>query len=214
MDEFLKKQVDGASAMTYNELAQVLETKNPATGKLYTLADLRVFKYESLGTGMLQDAIFVRGDWIRNAKNQATARKFLEASFKGWIWCRDHYRDCVNIVLKNGPTLGRGHQTWQMNEINRLIWPSSRGRSDEARRGGANGRRRHPGQADHEEADDVVPHRPGEGGGGGTAQAGDRRAAGSGSRPWSRSRKAGSRTTNIETMARREPIAPAVGGGL
>jgi NitT/TauT family transport system substrate-binding protein len=127
MDEFLKHQVDGASAMTYNELAQVLETANPATGKLYTLNDLKVYKYENLGTGMLQDAIFVQGNWIKDPANQATAKKFLEASFKGWIWCRDHYKDCVNIVLKNGPTLGRGHQTWQMNEINRLIWPSRLG---------------------------------------------------------------------------------------
>jgi NitT/TauT family transport system substrate-binding protein len=76
---------------------------------------------------MLQDAIFVRGDWIKDPANQETAKKFLEASFKGWIWCRDHYKDCVNIVLKNGPTLGRGHQTWQMNEVNRLIWPSPQG---------------------------------------------------------------------------------------
>ena len=37
MQLFLKNQVDAAAAMTYNELAQVLETKNPATGKLYTL---------------------------------------------------------------------------------------------------------------------------------------------------------------------------------
>ena len=41
---FLKHQIDAASAMTYNELAQVLETKNPKTGKLYTLNDLKVFK--------------------------------------------------------------------------------------------------------------------------------------------------------------------------
>ena len=31
-----QRQVDAAAAMTYNELAQVLETKNPATGKLYS----------------------------------------------------------------------------------------------------------------------------------------------------------------------------------
>ena len=36
MNLFLKNQIDAAAAMTYNELAQVLETKNPATGKLYT----------------------------------------------------------------------------------------------------------------------------------------------------------------------------------
>src|SRR5919198_2929609 len=51
MTEFLQHQIDAASAMTYNELAQVLETKNPRTGKLYTLKDLNVFKYQSLGTG-------------------------------------------------------------------------------------------------------------------------------------------------------------------
>ena len=30
-------------------------------------------------------------------------------------------------MLKNGPTLGKGHQLWQMNEINKLIWPNSKG---------------------------------------------------------------------------------------
>jgi NitT/TauT family transport system substrate-binding protein len=33
----------------------------------------------------------------------------------------------VNIVLKNGPTLGKGHQTWQVNEINALVWPAPLG---------------------------------------------------------------------------------------
>ena len=127
MVPFLKGEVDASSAMTYNELAQVLETKNPDTGKLYQLSDLNVFKYSQLGTGMLQDGIFVRGDWIKDTKNQATAVKFLQASFRGWIYCRDHYKECVNIVLANGPALGRGHQTWQMNEVNALIWPNKLG---------------------------------------------------------------------------------------
>src|SRR5882757_5758633 len=38
MDLFLQHKIDAAAAMTYNEMAQVLESKNPATGKLYTLA--------------------------------------------------------------------------------------------------------------------------------------------------------------------------------
>src|SRR6478609_9082168 len=90
MSLFLKKQVDAAAAMTYNELAQVLETKNPATGKLYQLSDLNVFKMASpqVGTGMLEDNVFVRGDWLKNAANQATTQKFLKASFEGWIYCR------------------------------------------------------------------------------------------------------------------------------
>jgi NitT/TauT family transport system substrate-binding protein len=124
---FLKGEIDAASAMTYNELAQVLEVKNPETGKLYQLSDLNVFKYSDLGTGMLQDGVFVRGDWIADNANQATAVKFLEASFKGWIYCRNHVRECTSIVLKNGPALPRGHQTWQMNEVNALIWPNRLG---------------------------------------------------------------------------------------
>ena len=131
MDLFLSREVDAAAAMTYNELAQVLETKNPKTGKLYKLSDLNVISMENsakgAGTSMLEDEIFVRDDWIKDKKNQAIARKFLAASFKGWIYCRDHASDCVKIVLKNGPALPGGHQKWQMNEINALIWPNKLG---------------------------------------------------------------------------------------
>ena len=127
MNLFLQRKIDSASAMTYNELAQVLESKNPKTGKLYQLADLNVITMEKAGTAMLEDGVFVRGDWIKDAKNQATSRKFLEASFKGWIWCRDHLADCTQIVLKNSPILPKGHQTWQMNEVNALIWPVPQG---------------------------------------------------------------------------------------
>src|ERR671932_63032 len=121
---FLKHEIDATSAMTYNELAQILEAKNQKTGKLYTLKDLNVFKMSALGTGMLQDGIFVKGSWIKDAGHQATAVKFLTASLKGWIYCRDHWKDCVNFVVKAGTALPRGHQTWQMNEINALIWPN------------------------------------------------------------------------------------------
>jgi NitT/TauT family transport system substrate-binding protein len=127
MDLLLKRQVDAAAAMTYNELAQVLESENPKTGNLYKPSDLNIIKMEDAGTGMLEDGLFVRGDWIKDKDNQKTARKFLAASFKGWIYCRDHVSECTQIVLDNGPTLGKGHQTWQMNEINALIWPAPDG---------------------------------------------------------------------------------------
>jgi len=127
MNFFIAHQADAASAMTYNELAQVLESKNPATGKLFTLNDLNVIPMQSVGTAMLEDNIFTTGSWIKSPANQAIAKKFLTASFQGWIYCRDHVTDCVKTVLANGPALPRGHQTWQMNEINKLIWPASRG---------------------------------------------------------------------------------------
>jgi NitT/TauT family transport system substrate-binding protein len=129
MNLFLQRKIDAAAAMTYNELAQVLETKNPKTGKLYTLNDLNVFKMASpqVGTGMLEDNVFTTEKYLNDPANKNTIVNFLKASFQGWIYCRDHVADCTNIVLNNGTALGRGHQLWQMNEINKLIWPNTSG---------------------------------------------------------------------------------------
>jgi NitT/TauT family transport system substrate-binding protein len=127
MELFLKRDIDAAAAMTYNELAQVLETKNADTDQLHTIDELNVLKMSDLGTGALEDGIFVREDWISEEDNEDVAKRFLKASFRGWIYCRDNPDECVNIVLENGPTLGEGHQRWQMNEINKLIWPAPSG---------------------------------------------------------------------------------------
>jgi NitT/TauT family transport system substrate-binding protein len=127
MDLLLNREVDAAAAMTYNELAQVLETENPDTGELYQLSDLNVMKMSDLGTGALEDGVFVTEDWIADEANQDIATRFLKASFKGWIYCRDNPDDCVQYVLAEGPTLGEGHQAWMMNEINKLIWPTETG---------------------------------------------------------------------------------------
>lgn len=127
MNLFLNREVDAAAAMTYNELAQVLEQKNSDTGELNSLDDLNVLKMSDQGTGALEDGIFVRGDWIKDAKNQDIATRFLKASFRGWVFCRDNPDECLQMVLDNGPTLGEGHQRWQINEINKLIWPNDLG---------------------------------------------------------------------------------------
>ena len=82
---------------------------------------------QKIGTGMLEDDVFTTEKWISSKANQAIAKKFLAASFKGWIYCRTHPKDCVNIVLSHGPTLLKGHQAWQMNEINALVWPNPNG---------------------------------------------------------------------------------------
>jgi NitT/TauT family transport system substrate-binding protein len=127
MSLLLNKEIDAAEAMIYNEYAQVLEATNPATGKLYQPEDLHVINFNDVGTAMLQDHIFARESWLKEAGNEDTAVKFLSASFKGWIFCRDHADECVQIVLKNGSTLGEGHMRWQLNEVNALIWPSANG---------------------------------------------------------------------------------------
>jgi NitT/TauT family transport system substrate-binding protein len=127
MNLLINREVDAAAAMTYNELAQVLEQKNPDTGELYKLEDLNVMKMSDLGTGALEDGIFVTEDWIADEANQDIAKRFLKASFRGWVFCRDNPDECLQHVLDNGPTLGEGHQRWMLNEVNALIWPAPSG---------------------------------------------------------------------------------------
>jgi len=125
MNLFLQHKVDAAAAMTYNELAQVMETKNPKTGKLYTLKDLNVFPMQKEGTGMLEDGLFTTQDWLNAHRDVAT--RLVAASDWGWIYCRDHVKQCSDWVVKAGTALPAGHQVWEQNESNKLIWPNKLG---------------------------------------------------------------------------------------
>jgi NitT/TauT family transport system substrate-binding protein len=127
MSALLKREIDVAEAMIYNEYAQVLESKNPETGELYQPEDLNVIDYNEVGTAMLQDGIFARASWLAEAGNEEVAVKFLRGAFRGWIYCRDNPDDCVQYVIDAGTALGAGHQAWMMNEVNPLIWPSPNG---------------------------------------------------------------------------------------
>jgi NitT/TauT family transport system substrate-binding protein len=127
MVAFLNKEIDLAEAMIYNEYAQVLEATNPATGELYKPEDFTVFNWNDFRSSMLQDAIFVRQAWLDQPGNRDIAVRFLRASLKGWMYCRDNPADCVQYTTEAGSQLGAGHQAWMMNEINALVWPSPSG---------------------------------------------------------------------------------------
>jgi NitT/TauT family transport system substrate-binding protein len=127
MTLLLSRQIDVAEAMIYNEYAQVLEATNPETGQLYKPEDLNVINWNDYRVAMLQDAIFARKAWLDKEGNRDIAVRFVRASLKGWIYCRDHPDDCVKYTTDAGSQLGAGHQAWMMNEINALVWPSPLG---------------------------------------------------------------------------------------
>jgi len=127
VDSFLNREVDATPAMTYNELALVLEQAD-ADGKLkYTTDDLNILDYAAYGAAPLEDLIFTNGDWLAQPGHEEIAIKFLRASFRGWIYCRDNPDACVTDVVTAYPSLLQGHQAWMMNEVNKLVWPSPDG---------------------------------------------------------------------------------------
>src|SRR5437870_3984162 len=76
MNLFLKHQVDSASAMTYNELAQVLESGVKSS-------QINVIKMQNAGTGMLEDGMFATASWLKSTANQAIATKVIGATLAG-----------------------------------------------------------------------------------------------------------------------------------
>ena len=120
MSLLLQHQIDLASAQVYNEYAQLLAAGHEPT-------EFNLISYDDLGTSVIEDGVMVRGKWLSDPKNQDIAVRFLHASIQGWIYCRDHVDDCVNIVLRAGTNLPPKLMRWQMNEVNKLIWPSAAG---------------------------------------------------------------------------------------
>jgi NitT/TauT family transport system substrate-binding protein len=127
MNGFLDGDIDAAQAMTYNEYAQVLETKNPKTDKLYTADDLNVISWNEVGTAMLQDAIWANSEKLSDSAYADQTTKFVKASIKGWVYARDNPEEAAKIVANAGSQLGESHQLWMTNEVNKLIWPSTAG---------------------------------------------------------------------------------------
>ncbi len=127
MQALLNREIDAAQAMTYNEYAQVLEAVNPDTGELYQPGDFNVINWNNEGTAMYQDAIWASEERLNDATYQDITQRFVTASLKGWIQCRDNAQQCADIITANGSKLGASHQLWMMNEVNKLVWPSPMG---------------------------------------------------------------------------------------
>ncbi|WP_433307144.1 ABC transporter substrate-binding protein [Actinoplanes sp. CA-030573] len=127
MQALLKHEIDAAQAMSYNEYAQLLEATNPQTGKLYTADDFSIIDWKQNGSAMLQDAVWANTEKLKDANYQAQTVKFLLGTIKGWAFCRDNPEKCRDLVVAKGSKLGKSHQLWQMNEVNKLIWPAAGG---------------------------------------------------------------------------------------
>jgi NitT/TauT family transport system substrate-binding protein len=117
MEALFSGEVDLASAMTYNEYAQALVGAGER--------EIAVFDFNEEGTATLENALIVTRDWAE--ENPDLAEGFIRATMKGWLYCRDNPEECTDVVLDEGPALPENYQLWQMNEVNKLVWPSTNG---------------------------------------------------------------------------------------
>ncbi|GAA3999244.1 ABC transporter substrate-binding protein [Deinococcus rubellus] len=133
-------KVDLVSAMTYNEVDQIV-------GLGYSLDKLRIFKASDYGVNLLEDLMFTSQKVLddKNFKGSGlsgkeVAARLVRASIKGWDYAVKHKAEAVNIVLPlcGNTCKGSGtrsdakeHQTWEMDEIAKLYnaGPTLQGRA-------------------------------------------------------------------------------------
>ena len=122
-------KVDLVSAMTYNEVDQIV-------GLGYSLDKLSVFHASDYGINLLEDLMFTSQKVLddKNFKGSGLtgrqiAAKLVRASLKGWNYAVANQPEAVQTVLLNcGNTCkgsgtrasAAGHQTWQMSEVAKL----------------------------------------------------------------------------------------------
>lgn len=117
MTNFVKEGVDLADAMIYNEWAQAI---SGADGR-----ELAFYDYNKAGTALLEQNLVAKTEYVK--KNPELIKGFLKASMKGWIDAREDPDLGVETTLEIGTALPEKFQDWQMNEINKMIWPSTAG---------------------------------------------------------------------------------------
>src|SRR5690606_20440481 len=126
-------EVDAASAMTYNELDQIV-------GLGYPLDQLVILDPADIGADLLEDNIFTRPEVLATenfkgsgVSGREVAERFVRASIRGWEYAVANQEEAVQIVLQYcGDTCaGSGstqspliHQTWQMAETAKLVKPT------------------------------------------------------------------------------------------
>jgi len=89
MNQLLNDEIDVASAMRYNELELVYESGLKPE-------ELTVFDFDKEEVGMLQDALFVKREYME--KNKDLLVRFVRASMKGWDYAVTHQSEAVDSI--------------------------------------------------------------------------------------------------------------------
>ena len=115
VDLFLKGAIDATLAMSYNEYYQLMQMG-------FTFTDNNVYRFCDHGYNIQEDGVYMRRDYYEAHKDQA--RKFAQASKKGWEWAAEHPEETLDIVMKyvheNHITTNRVLQRLMLKEVLRL----------------------------------------------------------------------------------------------
>ena len=112
---FVAGALDATLAMSYNEYYQLVQAG-------IKMSDKNVYRFCDHGYNVQEDGVYVTRDYYDKHKNQA--RRFAQASKKGWEWAAAHPEETLDIVMqyveKNHIATNRVLQRLMLKEVLRL----------------------------------------------------------------------------------------------
>lgn len=123
----LDDSVDAAAVQAYDGLVRLRSSTRPATGLPVTETDLAIVDYASLGLGLLPDGLWTNASALQDPAYRDAIQRFITATFRGWIECRDDPDACTTAVHDAAPDDSVDAQRQMVAEVNGLIWPSPQG---------------------------------------------------------------------------------------
>ena len=112
---FVTGALDATMAMSYNEYNQLLQTG-------MTLNEKNVYRFCEHGYNVQEDGVYMTKAYYEQHRDQA--RRFAEASKKGWLWAVDHPDETLDIVMayvkRNKVATNRIMQKLMLREVLRL----------------------------------------------------------------------------------------------
>lgn len=88
---FLAGALDATLAMSYNEYYQLVQAG-------IEMNDKNVYRFCDHGYNVQEDGIYMRRDYYEKHRDQA--RRFAEASRRGWEWAAQHPEETLDIVMQ------------------------------------------------------------------------------------------------------------------
>ena len=112
---FVAGAIDATLAMSYNEYYQLMQTGLPVTEK-------SVYRFCDHGYNVQEDGVYMTREYYE--KHRTEAKKFAQASRRGWEWAAAHPEETLDIVMKyvheNQIVTNRILQKLMLEEILRL----------------------------------------------------------------------------------------------
>ena len=113
---FVAGALDATLAMSYNEYYQLVQAGIKMTDK-------NVYRFCDHGYNVQEDGVYMTREYYSEHKDQA--RRFAEASKRGWEWAVEHPDEALDIVMKyvdmNNIATNRVMQQLMLQEVLRLL---------------------------------------------------------------------------------------------